>query len=253
MNAIEKIQSKIQDICDEAFEIRYAQKGDLYEIDFISEGAAMPVCEVFFEQINKDGFAEKILTLTLDSADEGINGTNAWDLAKLAEAPKVIFKNLKKLVFPLNEKQHNRIIITGGDDYDENGIIGKVLTKMPQIEYLQTPSAPSENFFRACGTIKHLVLQTGYQHQNFIHELSKTKNLQNLESLEFWDYSEFYMLDYEQYCTPVGDYLALFGSVNLPKLKKIILYNTLLTEQDQRTLKSLPLALQLEDLQFISK
>lgn len=253
MNLIEKIQAKIEENCDTAFEIRYSFKNNLYEIDFISGDSAMPVCAVFFEYLNQNGVAEYIEILNLYSEDEGVNGTNNWDLAKLVEKPKNIFKNLRKLAFPLNTNNHNRMIITGNDDYDENGVIGQMIQKMPALEFLQLPSAPSSNFFEHKTSIKHLKVQTGFGHQNFIENLSKTNSFENLEILEFWDYSEFYMENYEQYCTPIQAYIQLFGSTFLPKLKKIILHNTLLSKEIQQKLESLPLYLQLENFEVINQ
>jgi hypothetical protein len=253
MNIIEKIQVKIEENSDIPFEIRYSLKNNLYDIDFISQESAMPVCDVFFDYINQSEVTEYIGSLNLYSEDEGINGTNNWDLAKLGGKPKNIFKNLKKLVFPLNTTNHNRVIITGNNDYEENGIIGQVMKKMPVLEYLQLPSAPSNNFFEQKSSIIHLKIQTGFAHQNFIENLAKTSVFEHLETLEFWDYSEFYMENYEQYCTPLEAYIQLFGSTHLPKLKKVILHNTLLSKEIQQKLESLPLYLQLENFLVINK
>ncbi|MCU0438435.1 MAG: hypothetical protein MUC49_10990 [Raineya sp.] len=253
MNIIEKIQTKIEENCDTPFEIRYSLKNNLYDIDFISGGSAMPVCDVFFEYLNQNGVVEQIENLNFYSEDEGINGTNHWDLAKLADKPKNIFKNLKKLIFPLNTNNHNRMIITGNDDYEEKGVIGQVIRKMPVLEYLQIPSAPASNFFEAQTPIKHLSIQTGFAHQNFIENLARTNSLEHLETLEFWDYSEFYMESYQQYCTSVDAYIQLFGSTHLPKLRKITLYNTLLNQENQQKLQSLPLYLQLENFLVINQ
>jgi len=253
MNLIEKIQVKIQEDSDNPFEIRYSQKNNLYELDFIAGESAMPVCAVFFDNLNEAEAVKTIASLHLYSEDEGINGTNNWDLGNLLEKPKNIFLNLKKLVFPLNEHNHNRIIITGNDDYDENGVIGKVVAKMPNLEYLQIPSAPSASFFSQKSAIKHLRVQTGYNHQSFIQQLAQTPHFQDLEELEFWDYSEFYMENYAQYCVPVEDYMKLLSSKNLPKLKKVTLYNTLLNDEAQAKLKTLPLYSQLESFEVINK
>lgn len=247
-NLVEKIQQKLEAQTDASLELRYSQKGDLYEIEFIADEPASPLCSIFFEIINQEEFAEHIWGLRLQGADEGFNGTNNWDLAELVRKPKIIFKNLRQLLLPLNDKNHNKIIVTGDDDYEENGVIAKLLPKMPHLEFLQVPSAPNEDFFKNSSSIKTLYVQTGYNHQNFIYNLAQTKNFENLEVLKFWDYTENYIKNYQQYATSVGDYITLFSSTHLPKLKKVCLYHTQLSPQDQEKLRSLPLVLQLEEL-----
>lgn len=245
---VQKIQQKLEAKTDASFELRYSHKGDLYEIEFISDEPASPLCSIFFEIINSEEFAEQIWGLRLQSADEGINGTNHWDLATLAENPKIVFTNLKYLVLPLNDKNHNKIIVTGNDHYNENGILAKVLAKMPHLEFLQSPSAPNEDFFKHFSSIKTLHIQAGYNHQNFICNLAQSKNFENLETLKFWDYAETYVENYEQNTTSVSDYVALFSSTHLLRLKKLHLYKTQLSHRDQTKLLSLPLALQLDEL-----
>ena len=247
-NLVQKIQQKLEAQTDASLELRYSQKGDLYEIEFIADEPASPLCSIFFEIINQEEFAEQIWSLRLQGADEGINGTNNWDLAALAQNPKVIFRNLKQILLPLNEKNHHRIIVTGDDDYEENGVLAKILSKMPHLEFLQSPSTPNEDFFKHSTSIKTLHIQAGYNHQNFIYNLAQSKNFEHLETFKFWDYAESYMENYEQYATSVGDYIALFSSTHLPKLKKVYLYHTQLSPQDQEKLRSLPLVLQLDEL-----
>lgn len=247
-NLVEKIQQKLEARTDASLELRYSQKGDLYEIEFIADEPASPLCSIFFEIINKEEFAEQILSLRLQSADEGVNGINNWDLTALSENPEVIFKNLKKLILPLNDKNYNKIIVTGNNDYQENGVIAKLLPKMPNLEVLQVPSAPNEDFFKHFSSIKTLYVQTGYQHQNFIYNLAQSKNFGNLEILKFWDYAESSTENYKQQATSIDDYIALFSSTHLPKLKKLHLYHTQLSPQDELKLRSLPLVLQLDEL-----
>ena len=247
-NLVQKIQQKLEAQTDASLELRYSQKGDLYAIEFIADEPASPLCSTFFEIINTEEFAEQILSLRLQGADEGINGTNNWDLAALSQNPKIIFKNLRELILPLNDKNHNKIIVTGNDDYEENGVIAKLLPKMPNLEVLQVPSAPNEDFFKHFSSIKTLYVQAGYKHQNFIYNLAQSKNFENLEIFKFWDYAESYIENYEQHATSVGDYIALFSSTHLPKLRKLHLYHTQLSPQDQEKLHSLPLVLQLDEL-----
>ncbi|MDX1903468.1 MAG: hypothetical protein SFU27_04860 [Thermonemataceae bacterium] len=251
MNLIEKVRDFVEENSEYPFELRYALKNDLYELDFISNDYAMAVAGAFFEAINQKGVAEHIGSLHLFAEDEGANGINEWDIATLLENAKVSFKNLKSLYFPLNTNEnHNRIIVTKADMYEENGGIGEMLLKMPALEVLQIPSAPSANFFEHKNKLKVLRMQVGLAHRGFVKNLSTMQVMDNLEELEIKDYSEFYIKDYQKDCIPKEDYFLLFESQTLPKLKKLTLENTLLSVEEQEKLKEMPLAKQLEELNF---
>ena len=128
------------------------------------------------------------------SEDEGVNGTQAWDLSRLL-SDKQVFEHLKYLEFPLNNsKSHNCIIVTNDDDFDENGCLGHILDLMPQLEVLMVPSTPSENFFqRATHPLRELTTQTSFDHQDFIKHLASSDCFDKLEKLDFTDYSEVYV------------------------------------------------------------
>lgn len=248
-NLVEKIQQKLEARTDASLELRYSRQGDLYEIEFITDGPASPLCSIFFEIINHEEFTEQIWSLRLQGADEGVDGINQWDLAVLSENPKVIFSNLKQFLLPLNNSQsHHKVIVTGNSDYQENGVLAKLLPKMPNLEFLQSPSAPNEDFFKYPSAFKTLHIQAGFNHQNFICHLAQAKHFTDLETLKFWDYTEGYAENYQQHATSVDDYIALFSSTNLPKLKRLHLYHTQLSPKEQEKLRSLPLVLQLDEL-----
>ncbi|OJJ16365.1 hypothetical protein BKI52_34310 [marine bacterium AO1-C] len=177
--------------------------------------------------------------------DEGVNGTQAWDLGDLL-SKKQVFENMKYLEFPLNNnKNHNRIIVTNKDDYGERGGLGQTLDRMPQLEVLIAPSAPSENFFqREVHPLRDLTIQTGFAHQDFIQHLANSSCFERLEKLDFTDYSEEYMDNYIQYCVSFEHFEALMHTKGLPLLKEILLRNTQLTDSQQQALLQSPLAKQ---------
>lgn len=171
------------------------------------------------------------------SEDEGVNGTQYWDLKALLKRKRV-FEHLESIAFPLNAAgTHHRIIITPDDMYDENGGLGLLLDKCPQVQNLSAPSAPNERFFaRKSHGLKTLHIQTGYAHQDFIQNLSQSTCFPVLAALTFRDYAETQMKNFRASCTPHAAYEALMQSKGLPALKHVVLYDTVLSAQDQDAL-----------------
>ena len=84
---------------------------------------------------------------------------------------------------------------------------------MPNLEVLELPSAPSNDFFSLPKlTIQHLVIQAGYEHHNFIENLSTSSNLPNLKSLDYTDpFDHFGDLEDEEF-TSFAHFEKLFNS-----------------------------------------
>lgn len=180
--------------------------------------------------------APLLAKISFSSEDEGINGTQYWDLKGLLEGDGK-FENLEVFALPMNgSDNHNRIIVTLDDSYDENGGLGLLLDKCPQLQSLSVPSAPNEAFFaRAAHGLKLLHVQSGYAHQDFIINLSQSTCFSTLASLTFRDYVETYMSDYKELCTPYAAYERLMEASALPALRQIVLYDTIL-DATQKTL-----------------
>jgi hypothetical protein len=186
-----------------------------------------------FSFVNTPKYTSKIHSLAIGAEDWGANGTRTIDIQTLLE-PTNLFENLQKITFPLNaDNLHNKIVVTYKDAYDEEGGLGLLLDRCPNLYFLTTPSAPNEYFFkRTYHPLRYLKVQTGYDHQNFIFNLSQSECFPDLEVLHFRDYAETYMSDYKDYCTSTKEYEAFFLNLHhFPALRKI-------TIQDSWLLKS---------------
>ncbi|WP_293913193.1 hypothetical protein [Deinococcus sp.] len=143
-------------------------------------------------------FAPKITSLMLTSEDEGVNGTQSWEVEHMLGALTAI-TGLQALAFPLNTPQrHHGIIVTHNDSYDENGALGLILGACPQLRSLTAPSAPGPHFFeRGTHGLEVLNLQSGYDTQQFIKNLATSTCFPALQSLTFQDYHQTYMENYK--------------------------------------------------------
>lgn len=212
--------------------VRLIENSSFFEIDYYTawyneynEKAQIPI----FSILSNSDFSQYLFKLKLLSKDIGVNGTQYWDLDSLINN-SAIFPNLTHIEFALNNSNHHKKIITYQDDYDENGGIGLLLDKCANLKKLRIPSAPNHYFFeRTNHSLEELIVQCGYDHQNFIENLANSTCFSTLKKLNFTDYSEIYMRDYVQYSVPFKSYLKLLSSNTLPSLKKIILQNTQLT------------------------
>ncbi len=209
---------------------------DYYTIwhnDYADELKGLPV----FSFIMEKPHCETIKKLLITSEDEGVNGTQNWDLDPIISSDNNL-PNLHTLVFPSNtEKNHNRIIITYDDYYEENGGIGLLLDKCPNLRKLVIASAPNEHFFnRKNHPLELLSVQSGYDHQDFIANLSKSDAFPNLKELHFRDYAERYMDNFKDQTTPAKDFITLLQSENLSQLKKVVLIDSILDEEQKKEL-----------------
>lgn len=84
-----------------------------------------------------------------------------------------------------------------------------------------------------------LIVQAGYDTQNFILNLSKSSCFPGLRDLDFTDYQETYMGNYESSCTPINHYQELFLSQSLPEMRMVVLRNPLCSREEINKLKSL--------------
>ena len=88
----------------------------------------------FLDFVCEQENAEKLISLTFDGADEGANGTKEWNFSRIVNS-NVTFPNLKTLTVQLTKLgDHNGNII--GSAYEEEGMIAKLIEKMPNLECL---------------------------------------------------------------------------------------------------------------------
>ncbi len=122
----------------------------------------------------------------------------------------------------------------------KRGVIGRLLAKAPRLQSLTVPSAPSELFFEgSLHPLEQLYVDVGYDHQNFIVNLSQSTRFSDLRVLNYGDYNERYDETHTENRTPFGHYQALFQSHNFLAVKSLILRNSGLTVEQLSALKSL--------------
>ncbi|MCT7989639.1 hypothetical protein [Laspinema olomoucense] len=223
------------------------QNGSL-ELDYYVD-----VDDEFYEEILEllafYDFAPFLSALRLSAPDEGINGTRSWNLEPLTRGEGT-YQNLRLLDIQRTRLEHHHPTTLG--HFAEDGIVPRLLDKMPNLEQLSLPWAPSLAFFdRPPHPLKHLTLQTGYHTQDFILNLAQSTCFSQLKTLDFTDYSKTYIQDYEQHKTPTSHYFHLFNSNALPHLESLTLRYSLLNEKETAELKKTPLGSQLDLLKII--
>jgi hypothetical protein len=168
--------------------------------------------------------APVIRSLTFRGPDEGSNGTRNWDLSPLAHSDAV-FPQLRSVsVEQTKPTDHNRTIVAA--DYNEDGVLARLLAKAPDLESLVTPSSPSAEFFQVGKRpLAFLSVDAGYDHQGFIRNLACSSCFPDLRCLEFGEYNETYMDDYAARCTPFSDYRELFSSTAFTPVGRFVWRN----------------------------
>ena len=217
-----------------AEKLYFAEVDGLLHVEFYGS----PYEESFeaFSSLLMDATVAAILrSLAFRGPDEGANGTRNWDFSRLLESG-VVFPNLTSLfVEPTTPEHHNQTIV--GPVYDEEGQIGRFLAKTPVLQSLTVPCAPNSSFFQQ-GTrpLALLRVDTGYDHQNFVQNLSRSACFPELRLLDFGDYSQRY-INYPAACTPFEHYVQLATSPPFAPVRKLVLRNTVLTPDQVQQLR----------------
>lgn len=185
--------------------------------------------------VASEGIAPHVWRFRLSGEAEGTNGTRAWNIEPLGRG--AVFSQLEVLDIEGSQPgDFFRTIVASG--FDEEGMIARALARMPRLRRLSVPSAPNEEFFEGPPhPLRELVLQSGYDTQDFIARLARTRRFPELEALDFTDYAETYMDDYAQRRTPPEAFEALLASPFLPALRQVVLRGTVLDKVDARRLK----------------
>lgn len=228
--------------------------------DYLERVAITPTGGVFHLDYHGDpagdGFGDLLQTLALPDIapcirsivlrgpDEGANGTRNWDIEPLL-ATDATFPQLKMFSIQLNQPaDHNRSIV--GADYEEDGMLARLIAKAPGIEELTAPSAPSAAFFEVGSRpIRLLNIDAGYNTQDFILNLAKSSCFPNLQCLQWGEYHETYIEDYLANCTPLEHYRELFRSTAFASVRSFLWRNPTCTDEEIRELKAMTPALQL--------
>ncbi len=230
----------IDDHCEKLF---WAETDGLFHVEFYGDSFDDSFME-FSHLLCRPEVAASIKSLVFRGPDEGANGTKSWDFTTLLRSD-TMFPNLTSFfVEPTQPHHHNQSII--GAAYEEKGMIASLTAKMPRIQSLTVPAAPNDTFFtNAKENLSWLRIETGYDHQNFIYNLSQSASLPNLTFLDFGDYCQTYLENYRANCTPFTHYVELFKSAAFAKISYFRLRNPSLSQEQLQELKKLK-----RDLQF---
>ena len=225
--------------------------GTAAHLDFYGE----PFSEAFtdlLETLSKPDVAACVQSLTLRGPDEGANGTKNWNIEPLL-ANDVAFPQLDSFTIQLAQPgDHNRSIVA--DTYDEDGVIARLVKQSPQIRHLTVPSAPNAEFFKTgIRPLQFLSVDAGYNTQEFISNLSVSDSFPELRCLEWGEYNETYMENWQTSCTPFADYDRLFRSAAFASVKRFVWRNPVCSAQQINELKGFRPDLQLLVVRYESE
>jgi hypothetical protein len=209
-------------------------------LEFFGNPADTPFQELC-SALSEASIAPTVGSLILRGPDEGANGTCNWDLECLASSSTDYLRLKTFTVEQGRPGDHNSHII--GEVYEENGVLGRLLEKMPSLEVFASPSAPNQNFFRTeARPLRFISVNAGIAHQDFVRNLASATNLRELRTLEYGEASGPGFEGIER--TSVEAYASLFRSTSV-RPHCVVLRNPSLSEGELRELKALRPDLQL--------
>ena len=208
-------------------------------VDFFGDPAHASFSELC-AALHQPEIAGRLTTLILRGPDSGANGTCNWDLELLA-APQARYPRLTTLSIEQGRPgDHNFHIV--GESYDENGVLGRLLQKMPALESLSAPSAPDRGFFRGdAHPLRRLSINAGYDHQDFLRNLAEATNFPQLVTLEYGEPTGVGFDDFTH--ATARSYAAVVSSLRLGSL---VLRDPHLSDSELRRLKALRPQMQLK-------
>ncbi len=211
--------------------------GDVFDVDFWGDALGESFAELM-EAVASPVVAPALRSLTLRGPDEGANGTRNWDLTELVGG-EAEFPRLEAVTIQQNGPgDHNRSIVARS--YSEEGVLASLLAAAPNLRVLVSPSAPSGEFFRSRnGSLGYLSLDAGYDAQDFILNFARKNCFPSLYSLEWGEYNETYMDDFEEHVTPLEHYTELFRSGAFSSLRAFTWRNPQVSNADLRALRTL--------------
>lgn len=228
---------------DEYFtKVYFAQIHGLLHVEFYGT----PFDEAFQDfiaTISQPEVADSLHSLVFRGPDEGANGTRNWDFTELIDAG-VEFGNLNSFFVELTALEHHNCTIIA-QSYEEEGMIAALMTAMPRLLSLTVPSAPDSTFFSfKQHPLQSLRVESGYDHQNFISNLSASSSFPNLRFLDFGDHKPQWADD-PALPTSFEDYADLMQSLAFHKVGYLRIRNCSLSADQALELKQLKPDLQL--------
>lgn len=157
--------------------------------------------------------------------------THWTNCSKASPTRQIVLPRLRELLLERNAPaQHNRRIV--GADYEEDGVLTELLRLSPALDVLESPSAPRADFFDVGPrSLRYLSVDAGYDHQSFIRNMAENGTVFETKTLEFGEYAERYMEDFDERCTPFDDYVRLFKSPAFRQLDSFSLRNPVLSAE----------------------
>jgi hypothetical protein len=242
--AIEQLHRDLAELADPEIDPEYHARlataevaGRLY-LDFWGSPFDEPFAALCAALVRPE-VASSVALLSLRSPiDIGANGTRNWDLSALAEAG-VVYSSLRSLtVEQAGPGDHNRPIVAAS--YDEEGVVGRLLSRAPQLEVLVVPSAPDGTFFeQSSHPLRYLSVDAGYDAQGFIGNLADATCFPHLRTLEFGEFNETYLEDFPASCTPFEEYRRLFSSQAFRGVRAFVWRNPVASDTEMAELRSL--------------
>jgi hypothetical protein len=170
------------------------------------------------------------------------NGTYDFNIDPLVRG-NVRFPNLTRFILDQGEGEHGYKILTSpasGDNWNEAGVLARLIANAPRLVELASPSPPNADFFRGRHhPLRQLDIDAGFDHSQFIRRLAGCQRFPELERLTFTDYRQTYMTDWQTSVTPFEDYERLFRSPVLAGLRTVSLRSVSLTPQQIGQLRSI--------------
>jgi hypothetical protein len=237
MNKIEQLMALQQSIAANGQDRLFASPThDLLHLEFDGESQGTAF-DLLLDALCQAEFAAAIESLVFRGPDLGANGTRNWDFTRLIQSG-VIFPKLRSFeVRPSTLLAHNHTIIA--ETYDEDGQIAALVANMPLLQTLIVPSAPNIEFFAVeLSELRVLQVEAGYDHQNFIHNLSLSHNMPQLKQFCYSDITHQNLLDPSQ-STPFQAYEQLFSSPAIANVNSVVLQNVRFSHEQIQLLKSL--------------
>jgi hypothetical protein len=206
-------------------------------VDFFGAPSAYGFIETL-EAVASEPLRDQVFALYLRGPDEGVNGTCHWDIGSLVGSkrsfPKLEIVHIQQSA----AGDHNRSIV--GSDYEEGGVLSTLLERAPALRSLTTPSAPGSDFFsRAPTPLRFLSVDAGYDTQGFVGNLAKAACFPELHVLEFGEYAETYLENFESSVTPFSDYQALFESGAFSRVERFVWRNPRVSPAELDSLRKL--------------
>lgn len=225
--------------------IEFSKIGNLFSLSFYGNGydddSTIKATEFdyetnyafcrFLDFIIEPQNAEKIISLHFGGSDEGANGTKSWMFDRVINS-NTNFSNLKNFSIQLTDLgDHNQSIIDYDYSMEENGVISKLVSKMPNLECLIVPSAPDKSFFEiGKHPLSFLKIQAGYEHQNFIENLSESENFYQLSALDYTEVIDVFDKPIEEYTT-YESFKKLFKSKAFSNVRHFKLRGSILSQE----------------------